>query len=244
MGRIPDGIKETAPGPTVGGCQHRESWDAKADLQGLNAPCVPISCHLHASYRDIYPVLEYVLRRHAEAKELMRIWKLTGRVLIPMLLVRLYYLVKHRAFISSRAEVDLVSSTDWGTGCIISAFAKVKIRGPFVMGRRVHIASGSFIGVGPSGMTVGDDAMISPNCTILTGSYRFDRLGVPLQEQGTVGKPVRIGHRVWIGSNAVLLAGSDVGDDAIVSAGSVVTGIVPPNTIVLGNPAKVIFTRR
>ena len=59
-----------------------------------------------------------------------------------------------------------------------------------------------------------------------------------------MSKPTRIGHRVWIGSNCVVLAGSEIGDNVIVSAGSVVSGRVPPNSIVLGNPAKVIFTRR
>jgi acetyltransferase-like isoleucine patch superfamily enzyme len=78
----------------------------------------------------------------------------------------------------------------------------------------------------------------------MTGTYVFDRLAVPLQEQGTVSKPTRIGHRVWIGSNSVVLAGAEIGDDVIVSAGSVVSGRVPSNTIVLGNPAKAIFTRR
>jgi acetyltransferase-like isoleucine patch superfamily enzyme len=171
-------------------------------------------------------------------------WKLARRVLIPMVLVRLYYFVRHRAVISSKAEVDLADSTVWGRGCVISAFAKVKIGGPFVMGRRCQIASGCFLGAGEAGLTLGDDVLVSPNCTILTGTYAFDRLGVPLPEQGTQSKATRIGHRVWIGSNCVVLAGADIGDDVIVSAGSVVSGCVPPKSIVLGNPAKVIFTRR
>nr|MBA3893689.1 acyltransferase [Gemmatimonadales bacterium] len=105
-------------------------------------------------------------------------------------------------------------------------------------------STGCFVGAGPAGLTLGDDVLISPNCTILTGTYVFDRLDVPLQEQGTVGKGVRIGHRVWVGSNSVVLGGADIGDNVIVSAGSVVSGTVAPNSIVLGNPAKVIFTRR
>jgi len=173
-----------------------------------------------------------------------KMWKLLRRMFIPMVVVRLYYFWKHRAVVSGRAEVDLASSTSWGKGCIISAFTKVKISGPFTMGRRVHIATGCFIGAGPAGLTVGDDVLIGANCTILTGTYLFDRLDVPLQEQGTISKGVRIGHRVWVGSNSVLLAGSELGDNVIVSAGSVVSGTVPPNSIVLGNPAKVIFTRR
>jgi acetyltransferase-like isoleucine patch superfamily enzyme len=173
-----------------------------------------------------------------------QMWKLLRRALIPMVVVRLYYFWKHGAVISAKAEVDLAPSTSWGKGCVISAFTKVKISGPFVMGRRVHIATGCFLGAGPAGLTVGDDVLISPNCSILTGTYVIDRLDVPLQEQGTTSKGVRIGHRAWIGSNSVVLAGSDLGDNVIVSAGSVVSGTVPPNSIVRGNPAKVIFTRR
>ena len=170
--------------------------------------------------------------------------RLARRALTPMVVVRLYYFVKHRAAISSRAEVDLADSTSWGPGCVISAFTKVKISGPFVMGRRCQISTGCFVGAGEGGLTLGDDVLISPNCVVMTGTYVFDRLDVPLQEQGTVSKATRIGHRVWVGSNSVVLAGAEIGDDVIVSAGSVVTGRVPPRTIVLGNPAKVIFTRR
>jgi acetyltransferase-like isoleucine patch superfamily enzyme len=170
--------------------------------------------------------------------------KLVRRVLTPMVVVRLYYFWKHRAVISGKAEVDLASTTSWGKGCVISAFTKVKISGPFVLGQRVQISTSCFLGAGPAGLTLGDDVLISPNCTILTGTYVFDRLGVPLQEQGTVSKGVRIGPRVWLGSNSVVLSGAVIGDDAIVSAGSVVSGTVPPNSIVMGNPAKVIFTRR
>ena len=173
-----------------------------------------------------------------------KLWKLARRVLIPMVVVRLYYFWKHRAVVSGRAEVDLASTTTWGRGCYIAAFSKVKITGPFVMGERVQIAAGCFIGAGRAGLTMGDDVLIGPNCAIMTGTYIFDQLNVPLQEQGTVSKATRIGHRVWIGANSVLLAGAELGDNVIVSAGSVVSGAVPANSIVLGNPAKVIFTRR
>lgn len=166
------------------------------------------------------------------------------RVLMPMLVVRLYYLWKHRAFVSGKAEVELAPSTDWGPGCVISAFTKVKITGRFVMGRRCQIATGCFIAVSDDGLILGDDVLVGPNCTMVTSNYRFDRLDVPLQEQGTVSKGIRIGHRVWVGANSVVLDGSDIGDNVIVSAGSVVSGRVPPNSVLVGNPAKVIFTRR
>jgi acetyltransferase-like isoleucine patch superfamily enzyme len=171
-------------------------------------------------------------------------WKLVRRALTPAAVVRFYYFRKHRALVSGRAEVDLVPSTEWGPGCVISAFTKVKISGRFVMGRRVQIGTGCFVGAGGGGLVMGDDVLVSPNCSILTSNYRFDRLGVPLQEQGTESKGVRIGDRVWIGANSVVLDGTEIGEDCLVSAGSVVSGRIPPRTIVQGNPAKVIFTRR
>jgi acetyltransferase-like isoleucine patch superfamily enzyme len=165
-------------------------------------------------------------------------------MLMPQFVSRLYYLWKHRAFVSGRAEVELSDATEWQPGCVIGAFTKVKISGRFVMGRRVQIGTGCFIAAGSGGLVMGDDVLVSPNCTILTSNYRFDRLDVPLQQQGTVSKGVRIGQRVWIGANSVVLDGADIGDNVIVSAGSVVSGTIKANSIVLGNPAKVIFTRR
>jgi acetyltransferase-like isoleucine patch superfamily enzyme len=171
-------------------------------------------------------------------------WFLVRRVLTPMWVVQLYYYWKHRALVSRRAEVDLSASTAWGPGCVISAFTKVKIRGPLVMGRRVHIATGCFLDAGEAGLTIGDDALIGPNCTIVAINYRFESLDIPLPEQGSVSKGIRIGARVWIGANSVVLDGADIGDDALVSAGAVVGGQVAPRSIVQGSPAKLIFTRR
>jgi len=161
-----------------------------------------------------------------------------------MFMVRIYYFLKHGAAISGKAEVDLVSDTKWGRGCVISAFTKMKIAGPFAMGPGAQVASGCFIAVARGGLTIGDYVMISPNCTILTSSYIFDRLDIPLQVQGDTSKGVKIGHRVWLGSNSVVLDGAEIGDNVIVSAGSTVSGRIPPNSVVLGNPARVIFTRR
>ena len=53
-------------------------------------------------------------------------------------------------------------------------------------------------------------------------------------------KPVVIGNHVWLGENSMILKGVSIGDGSVVAAGSVVTKNVPENTIVAGNPAKVI----
>ena len=53
-------------------------------------------------------------------------------------------------------------------------------------------------------------------------------------------EPVIIGDRVWVGTGATILAGTTIGDQAVVAAGSVVTSDVPGGTVVGGNPAHVI----
>jgi acetyltransferase-like isoleucine patch superfamily enzyme len=165
-------------------------------------------------------------------------WKLIRRMLLPMPVVRLYYFWRHRTSISGKAEVDLARTTSWGEGCEISAYAKIKIQGPFLMGRRVKIGSGCFIDSGMAGLTIGDDVVIGSNCTIVNVSYRFDELRVPLAEQGLLSSGIRIGHRVRVGPNSVVLNGTDIGDDVVVGAGSVLRGRIAPNTIVRGNPSR------
>ena len=55
-------------------------------------------------------------------------------------------------------------------------------------------------------------------------------------------KAVIIGNNVWIGAKSMILAGSVIGDHSVVAAGSIVTGEIPPKSMVAGAPAKVIKT--
>ena len=55
-----------------------------------------------------------------------------------------------------------------------------------------------------------------------------------------VAKPIVIERNAWIAANVTIIGGVTVGENSVVAAGSVVTNDVPPNTLVGGNPAKVI----
>jgi acetyltransferase-like isoleucine patch superfamily enzyme len=66
----------------------------------------------------------------------------------------------------------------------------------------------------------------------------------PLQEQGHIKQPVSIGNDVWIAMGVMILPGVTIGDGVIVGAGSVVTKDLPPYTLAVGNPCKVIRQRK
>ena len=81
---------------------------------------------------------------------------------------------------------------------------------------------------------IGNDCNISWDVVIMDRDYH--RLNTQNQDY----KPVKIGDNVWIGCKAIILKGVTIGSGAVVAAGSIVTKDVPCNSLVAGNPAKII----
>jgi acetyltransferase-like isoleucine patch superfamily enzyme len=87
------------------------------------------------------------------------------------------------------------------------------------------------------GIDIADDVMIGPNVSIITSGHPI----APSQRRaGVVAAPVMIERNVWIAAGAIIIGGVTVGENSVVAAGSVVTRDVPPNSLVGGNPARVI----
>ena len=93
------------------------------------------------------------------------------------------------------------------------------------------------------GATIGNHVRIATHVVIVPMQHRFDRTDVPIHGQGVTSQGVVIEDDVWIGMNVSILDGVRVGRGAIVGAGSVVTRDVPPEAIVVGNPARVLRYR-
>lgn len=105
------------------------------------------------------------------------------------------------------------------------------------LGKRVFINAGcKFQDQG--GIVIGDDTLIGHNVVIATLNHAKD----PDHRGDLEPRPVRIGHKVWIGSNATILPGVTIGDGAIIAAGAVVTKDVAPRTVAAGVPAKPVKT--
>lgn len=175
----------------------------------------------------------------------MKVATLVRRFLIPGWYVTVACYWRFRAQVSPRAEVELSSNLKLGRGTVVGSFSKIKATGgPLVTGQGVRIATGCFLDAQAGGLTIGNRALIAANSVILAVDYQHSRLGVPLDEQGITSKGIVIGENAFVGANSVVLDGSNIGPDAIVAAGSVVSGKVPAGAIVSGNPARVVFIRR
>ena len=96
---------------------------------------------------------------------------------------------------------------------------------------------------GFGGLTIGDGTMFGPYSMVHTANHETDP-SKSLQEQGHIKQPVSIGKDVWIAMGVMILPGVTIGDGVIVGAGSVVTKDLPPYTLAVGNPCKVIKQRK
>lgn len=101
------------------------------------------------------------------------------------------------------------------------------------IGRNVIVMPGCLM-MSAGGITIEDGAMIAANVQLISNNHDL------YERQVITCRPVRIGKNAWIGAGATILPGVTIGDNAVVGAASVVTRDVAPDTIVAGNPARVI----
>ena len=91
-------------------------------------------------------------------------------------------------------------------------------------------------------ISIGKNTTISMQVVVLTHDYSIVKglqaMGLPTNKRFL--KPVSIGANCFIGARSFLLPGTEIGDNCIIGAGSIVRGKIPDNSIVAGNPAKVI----
>ncbi len=96
---------------------------------------------------------------------------------------------------------------------------------------------------GNGGVTIGRNVLIAGHTTINTVSHAAERCDIPINDQPVLTAPVLIEDDVWIGLNAVILQGITLGQGCIIGAGAVVTRSIPPWSIALGVPARVVARR-
>lgn len=123
--------------------------------------------------------------------------------------------------------------------------------GVAVAGLPLWISPRAYLDIsGPGSITLGDECVISHDVKLLTHDFSLDRAAERLEGKRADNleyvrrAPIVIGDHAFIGMNAIVLPGVTIGAGSIVGAGSVVTREVAENTVVAGNPAKVVTDTR
>lgn len=94
-------------------------------------------------------------------------------------------------------------------------------------------------------VTIGNHVMMGPDCIIYTQNHEFSNINIPMDQQGfQLEQEVIIEDDVWIGGRVIILPGVRIGKGSIIGAGSVVSKNVESYSIVVGNPARRVKTRK
>jgi lipopolysaccharide O-acetyltransferase len=160
------------------------------------------------------------------------------------------------------------SFAGFGAGTVVEPPLRLAGERSIVLGAHVYIGAGSWLqvigdaatGDGPA-LVVGDGTRMSGLCTISVAvhvelgrsvllargvyiadhRHAFAEPGVAVLDQGIEQlAPVRIGDGVWLGEHVVVCPGVTIGAGAVIGANSVVTTDVPPATVAVGAPARVV----
>jgi len=134
-----------------------------------------------------------------------------------------------------------------GDNCLLEHDIYFKYDGIWKPGPIIQIANRVFIGTGcefniTKGLNIGNDSLIASGCRFVDHNHGMQQ-GELMRLQNGDEEAITIGQNVWLGCNVVVLKGVNVGDGAVVAAGSVLTKSVPANEIWGGVPAKKLKDR-
>ena len=135
-----------------------------------------------------------------------------------------------------RSRSENTPASGAGRCCTLSDGGSLEIGDDTIVGHYANIRVGSRI-------RIGSHVRLAQFVSLIGDNHRFDRLDVPIVEQGLVPAELIVGDDVWIGAGAIVLPGVTVGRGAVIGAGAVVTRDVPENTVVAGNPARILRRR-
>ena len=150
--------------------------------------------------------------------------------------------ISPKAVIRRRIRLDVFPFKKFAVGdySIIEDFSLLSNAvGDLMIGRKVLIGCGAKL-TGP--ITFGNDILLAQNVVMSGLNHDFEDVTKPVVAQGFSVSEIVVEDGVWIGAGAVITAGVRIGRNAVVGAGSVVTKDVPPFSVAVGNPARVVKT--
>lgn len=169
-----------------------------------------------------------------------RIMRLLGAILDPRNIVHMIRIMNYYGH-THVAELRLIRR---GRGVVMAPNVSLANGRNIEIGDRSRIGANVSLWAGPGRgrIVIGPDALFAPNVMLTAANYRFND-GGPVTAQAMDEGDIIVGCDVWFGYGVVVLPGVTIGDRAIIAAGAIVTRDVAADTVVGGNPARVIGMR-
>jgi acetyltransferase-like isoleucine patch superfamily enzyme len=144
------------------------------------------------------------------------------------------------ATIRRRTRIDVLpfNSFELGNNSTIEDFSTINNGvGPVIIGNGVRIGMSNVI-IGP--VKIGNNVIFAQNIVTSGLNHGYENINIPICKQPTTTSQITVEDDCWIGANVVITAGVTIGKHAVIAAGAIVTKSIPPFSIAVGNPAKVI----
>lgn len=164
--------------------------------------------------------------------------------------IKLWYHIGYRSLIfkystvfEGRIEIGRDGLIEFGNDTRVCRWSVYRPWGGYIkVGNNCSINSFCHLS-GNGGIEIGNNVRIASHCVIVSANHNFSRTDIPITEQGETRETIIIEDDCWLGAGVKVLAGVTIGHGSVVGAGSVVTHSIPPYSVVVGVPGKVIKSR-